>query len=281
MSAQKVWFITGASRGLGFEIAKAALASGHKIAATARKTQDLISVANLGSPDRVLLTALDVTDERQAKEAARLAVEAFGRIDVLVNNAGYGLLGAIEEASDQEVRRVYEVNVFGLLNVTRAVLPCMRAQRSGHVINMSSGGGLSGTAGWGVYGSTKFAVEGISETLAHELAPCGVHVTAVEPGFFRTNFLDGTSLVQTAAIIDDYAESAGRMRAMAAQFNKQQPGNPAKLAQALLRVAEAELPPVHLPLGNDTLAAYETKTGAFQREINEWRAVITDTSYDG
>ncbi|SFM35502.1 NADP-dependent 3-hydroxy acid dehydrogenase YdfG [Paenibacillus sp. 1_12] len=280
MSDQKVWFITGASRGLGFEIAKAALASGNKVVATSRNIQELSTIGNLGNANDMLLTRLDVTDERQAKNAARIAIETFGRIDVLVNNAGYGLLSAIEEATDKEIRQVYEVNVFGLLNVTRAILPYMRKQRSGHVINMSSGGGLSGTEGWGLYGSTKFAVEGITETLALELAPLGVHATAIEPGFFRTNFLDGTSLAQSKTEIEDYAETVGKMRTLTAQFNKHQPGDPVKLAQAILRVANAEHPPIHLPLGNDTLAAYRAKTDAFQKEIQEWLDVITDTNYD-
>ncbi|MCR8632206.1 oxidoreductase [Paenibacillus radicis (ex Xue et al. 2023)] len=280
MSDQKVWFITGASRGLGFEIAKAVLASGNKVVATSRNIQELSAIGNLGDANDILLTRLDVTNEREAKDAARLAIETFGRIDVLVNNAGYGLLSAIEEASDIEIRQLYEVNVFGLLHVTRAILPYLRKQRSGHVINMSSGGGLSGTVGWGLYGSTKFAVEGITETLALELAPLGIHATAIEPGFFRTNFLDGTSLAQSKTEIEDYAETVGKMRTLATQFNKLQPGDPAKLAQAILSVANVEYPPVHLPLGNDTLAAYRAKTDAFQKEIQGWLDVITNTDYD-
>lgn len=251
-----------------------------QVVATSRNIQELAAIRNLGDANDMLLTQLDVTNEGQAKEAARIAIETFGRIDVLVNNAGYGLLSAIEEASDKEIRQVYEVNVFGLLHVTRAILPYMRKQRSGHVINMSSGGGLSGTVGWGLYGSTKFAVEGITETLALELAPFGVHATAIEPGFFRTNFLDGTSLAQSKTEIEDYAETVGKMRTLAVQFNKQQPGDPAKLAQAILCVANVEHPPVHLPLGDDTLAAYRAKTDAFQKEIQEWLDVTTNTNYD-
>jgi NAD(P)-dependent dehydrogenase (short-subunit alcohol dehydrogenase family) len=280
MSKQKVWFVTGASRGFGYEIVKAVLAAGDKVVATARDVRQLAAIEKLGNAGDILLAALDVADEQQAAEAAREAVERFGRIDVLVNNAGYGLVGAVEEASDEEIKRVYEVNVFGLLRVTRAVLPYMRRERSGHIINMSSGGGLSGHEGWGIYGSTKFAVEGITETLAAELAPFSIHATAVEPGFFRTNFLDGTSLLSSKREIEDYADTVGRMRSMAARFNNRQPGDPAKLAAALVRAASAEQPPVHLPLGSDTLEAYRNKAAAFDRDIMAWQDVITSTNFD-
>lgn len=200
MSNQKVWFITGASRGLGFEITKAVLASGDKVVATARSMKDLSSIEKLGSPDNVYVTLLDVTNEQQAKEAAGQAIEKFGIIDVLVNNAAYGMVGAVEESTDKEIRQMYDVNVFGLLHVTRAILPYMRKQRSGHVINISSGAGLCGAKGWGLYCSTKFAVEGITESLAPELAPLGIHATAIEPGFFRTNFLDTSSLARTGIV---------------------------------------------------------------------------------
>ncbi|MFJ5622798.1 oxidoreductase [Peribacillus loiseleuriae] len=280
MSNEKVWFITGASRGLGLEITKAILAAGDKVVATARSTKDLSSIEKLGKPDHVSVALLDVTNKQQAKEAVDQAIEKFGHIDVLVNNAAYGLLGAVEESTDEEIRKMYEVNVFGLLNVTRAILPHMRKQRSGHIINISSGGGLVGGEGWSVYCSTKFAVEGLTESLAMELAPLGIHVTAIEPGYFRTNFLDSTSLVRSGIVIEDYSETVGKMRNLATQFNKNQPGDPAKLAQAIIRVANADQPPVHLPLGNDTLDMYKQKTAAFQQEIEEWYEVITKTNYD-
>lgn len=280
MLDQKVWFITGASRGLGFEITKAVLAAGDKVVATARSMKNLSSIEKLGSTENVHITLLDVTSEQQAKEAAGQAIEKFGRIDVLVNNAAYGLLGAVEESTDKEIRQMYDVNVFGLLHVTRAILPYMRKQRSGHIINISSGGGLCGGEGWGLYCSTKFAVEGITESLASELAPLGIHVTAIEPGYFRTNFLDTTSLVRSGNVIEDYSETVGKMRTIATQFNKNQPGDPAKLAQAIIRVANSDHPPVHLPLGIDTLEMYQQKTAAFQREIEEWYEVITRINYD-
>lgn len=280
MSTQKVWFITGASRGLGYEITKAVLAASDKVVATARSMKDLSSIEKLSSPENVYVTLLDVTNEHQAKEAAGQAIEKFGRIDVLVNNAAYGMLGAVEESTDNEIRKMYDVNVFGLLHVTRAILPYMRKQRSGHVINISSGAGLCGGEGWGLYCSTKFAVEGITESLAPEIAPFGIHVTAIEPGFFRTNFLDATSLVRSKTVIEDYSETVGKMRDFATQYNNNQPGDPAKLAQAIIRVANADHPPVHLPLGNDTLAMYKQKTATFGREVEEWNDVITNTNFD-
>jgi NAD(P)-dependent dehydrogenase (short-subunit alcohol dehydrogenase family) len=197
----RVWFITGASRGFGALIAEAALQAGDAVVATARDPNAV--TARLGSHERLLATRLDVTSEAEAHEAAGQAVKKFGRIDILVNNAGYGLLGAIEEASAAETSRLFGTNVFGVLGVTRAVLPHMRRQRSGHVINVSSVGGYTGYPGWGVYGATKFAVEGISEALAAEVAPLGIKVTVVEPGFFRTDFLDDNSLVRTALEIED------------------------------------------------------------------------------
>src|SRR3954471_23973065 len=203
----RVWFITGASRGFGALIAEAALAAGDAVVATARDPNTVI--ARLGTHERLLATRLDVTSEAEAHEAAGQAVKKFGRIDILVNNAGYGLLGAIEEASAAETRKLFGTNVFGLLGVTRAVLPHMRRQRSGHIINISSVGGYTGYPGWGVYGATKFAVEGISEALAGEVAPVGIKVTVIEPVFFRTDFLDESSLSRTALVIDDYHESVG------------------------------------------------------------------------
>lgn len=280
MIKQKVWFITGASRGFGFEITKAALSAGDKVIATVRSTKEMESIKKLGTEENVYTTFLDVTDENRAKEAAAEAIEKFGRIDVLVNNAGYGLLCAVEEGSSEEVKRLYEVNVFGLLNVIRAVLPYMRKANSGHIINLSSGGGLSGYQGWGLYGSTKFAVEGITETLAMELAPFGIYATAVEPGFFRTNFLDKTSLAHSQTIIDDYSDTVGKMREFAGELNRKQPGDPAKLAQAIVGISKADRPPVHLPLGSDTLDIFRAKVNAFEEDIQKWHDIIIKTNHD-
>ncbi|KFI05558.1 oxidoreductase [Massilia sp. BSC265] len=274
----KTWLITGASRGFGLLIARLALARGDNVVATARQPQSVLRV--LGEHPRLLALPLDVTDEHAAAQAVTQATARFGRIDVLVNNAGYGLLGAVEESSAEEVRRLYETNVFGLLNVTRAVLPVMRRQRSGHVINISSIGGYMAYPGWGVYGSTKFAVEGITEALAQELQPLGIHATVVEPGFFRTDFLDASSLSSTAAVIDDYAATVGAMRGHAAEANHQQPGDPYKLAVAMLLLADAVRPPVRLPLGSDTVARLREKNRVVERELEEWMAVALSTDHD-
>ncbi|WP_316778666.1 oxidoreductase [Pedobacter antarcticus] len=278
MSTNKTWFITGASRGFGFEIAKAALEKGDKVVATVRKGKEKLS-AQFDS-DNLLVLEMDVTNKEVVNLAVDEALKHFGSIDVLVNNAGFGLLSAIEEGHDSEIRHMYETNVFGLLNVIRAILPHFRAKRSGHVINLSSVGGLTGSAGWGLYCSTKFAVEGLTEALAKELAPLGIFATAVEPGYFRTNFLDDSSLTTGKNIIEDYAETSGRMRGFAPEVSYKQPGDPAKLAYAIVKIAHAEHPPVHLPLGNDTLKAYRMKTASFEMDIEEWLDVTTGTDHD-
>jgi NAD(P)-dependent dehydrogenase (short-subunit alcohol dehydrogenase family) len=275
--ANKVWFITGASRGFGLLLARDALACGDAVVAAARNPQAIVDA--LGVHPRLLPLQLDVTREAAAVVAAQAAVERFGRIDVLVNNAGYGILGAVEETSADEVRRNFDTNVFGLLNVSRAVLPAMRRQRSGHVINISSVGGYKAYQGWGVYGATKFAVEGLSEAMAQELAPLGVHVTVVEPGFFRTDFLDASSLVQTAARIEDYRDTVGAMRTFAEGANHAQPGDPAKLSLALLALADAGQPPLRLQLGSDTVARTYEKHREVERELAQWKPLALSTDF--
>lgn len=278
MNKQKVWLITGASRGFGLEIVKAALAAGDKVVATVRSNPEKLK--SQFSKENLLVTVLDVTDELQSKDVAKLAIQEFGKIDVLVNNAGFGLLSAVEEANNVEVQANYAANVFGLLNVTRSVLPYMRKERRGHIINLSSVGGLAGIIGWGLYGSTKFAVEGITEALAAELAPLGIHATAVEPGFFRTDFLDQSSLTRANNIIEDYDVTVGNMRSYATQVNQKQPGSAVKLAQAILTIANTEKPPVHLPLGKDTLQLFKEKMDRFNADIEAWHEVITGTDHD-
>ena len=276
--ANKVWFITGASRGFGLLIARDALARGDAVVAAVRNPQSIVET--LGVHPMLLAVQLDVTREAAAMAAVRAAVERFGRIDVLVNNAGYGILGAVEEASADEVRRNYETNVFGLLHVTRAVLPVMRKQHSGHVMNISSVGGYSAYQGWGIYSSTKFAVEGLSEAMALELAPLGVHVTVVEPGFFRTDFLDASSLSETAARIDDYQDTVGAMRIFAAGVNHQQPGDPEKLSKALLQLADSARPPLRLHLGSDTVARVREKNRFVEQEMAVWLELSLSTDFE-
>ncbi|MGO4351393.1 oxidoreductase [Rhizobium sp. RAF36] len=274
----KVWFITGASRGFGALMTKEALAAGDAVVATARNPKTVIDA--IGDHPNLLATALDVTDERQAQEAAAAAVQRFGRIDILVNNAGYGLLGAVEEATADEIEKIYATNVFGLLKVTRAVLPHMRRQRSGHVLNFSSIGGYAGYPGWGVYGSTKFAVEGLSESLATEIEPFGIKVTIVEPGFFRTDFLADNSLSISPASIPDYVGTpAGNMRDFAASANHAQPGDPAKFAVGIVTLVNAENPPLRMPFGSDTVAKLSEKNAFVEQELSTWRALAVSTDF--
>ena len=271
------WFVTGASRGFGALIVEKALAKGDRVVATARNPKAIAD--RFGEKPNLLAIALDVTDEAQAHQAAKEAVARFGRIDVLVNNAGYGLLGAVEEASAAEIEALYRTNVFGLLSVTRAVLPHMRRQRSGRILNFSSVGGYRSGPGFGVYCSTKFAVEGLTEALAEELKPLGIYATAIEPGYFRTDFLDSTSLTVSPIEIDDYAQTAGVVRNKAKEISHNQPGDPDKLAEVLISFAEAENPPVRLPLGSDTVAAIEAKHASDAELLARWRSTSVSTDF--
>jgi len=249
-----VWFVSGASRGFGLEIARAALDRGDSVVAGARNPQAIASV--LGGSERLLPVALDVTDGAQVQAAVDHALERVGRIDVLVNNAGHGLVGAVEEASAEETRSVFAVNVDGLLALTRAVLPSMRARHEGRIINLSCGGGLTATPGFGVYAATKFAVEGLSKAMHAELKPLGIEVIIlkVEPGIFRTDFLDPSSLHRASRVIDDYASTCGMTRQWAAATNHEQPGDPAKAAAAIIAVATSPSPPLRLQLGAYSVA---------------------------
>ncbi|ACB95104.1 oxidoreductase [Beijerinckia indica] len=273
----KTWFITGASRGFGARIAELALAQGDNVVATARNPKSITE--RLGDHPNLLAVALDVTDEGQAKVAAQSAIQRFGQIDVLLNNAGFGLLGAVEEATAEDVERLYRTNVFGLLAVTRAVLPHMRAVRSGRILNISSIGGYRAGPGFGIYSSTKFAVEGLSESLRAELAPLGIHVTVIEPGYFRTDFLDSSSLSVSAHPIADYADTAGAVRTRAADLNHAQPGDPDRLARVIVEFVEAPNPPVRLPLGSDTVAAIEAKHASDASILTQWRHVSISTDF--
>jgi NAD(P)-dependent dehydrogenase (short-subunit alcohol dehydrogenase family) len=275
----RTWFITGASRGFGLEVARQALERGDAVVATARNTRQ-IEDALPASDGRLLAVGLDVTDADQAQAAVTAATQRYGRIDVLVNNAGRGLLGAVEEARDEEVRAVFDTNVFGLLAVSRAVLPVMRTQRSGAVVNISSVGGFASGPGWGVYGATKFAVEGLSEAMRGELAPLGVAVVIVEPGVFRTDFLDDSSLHRAARELADYGSTAGGTRTWVTDNNHAQPGDPAKAAQAIITVATMDNPPLRLQLGADCVARVESKLDQVARELHEWRTLALSTGFD-
>jgi NAD(P)-dependent dehydrogenase (short-subunit alcohol dehydrogenase family) len=275
--SSNVWFITGASRGFGLEIARAALDCGDAVVAAARSPRAVERA--LGRRAKLLAVELDVTNPQQAQAAADAALAGFGQIDVLVNNAGRGLVGAIEEASPEDVRSIFAVNVEGLLTVTRAVLPSMRARRSGRILNISSVGGFAAGPGWGVYSGTKFAVEGLSEAMRAELLPLGIHVTIIEPGLFRTDFLDASSLVQAAKRIDDYNGTAGATRAWANSNNQGQPGDPVKAAVAILAIATVDNPPLRLQLGADCVARIEAKLKQVAGELAQWRTLAESTAY--
>ena len=271
------WFITGAARGIGAQIVQAALAAGHNVVATARQ-RDSIHIAH----DRLLALDLDVTNVAQADAATQAAVARFGRIDVLVNNAGYGQLGLFEESTAADAQAQFATNVFGLLHVTRAVLPVMRQQRAGHVFNLSSIAGIRGIPGGTLYCASKFAVEGFSEGLAQELAPFGIRVTIVEPGAFRTDFLDGQSMRFGSQPIADYAAQSAQISAGFGARNHLQPGDPARLAAVLLQLAAHPQPPLRFAAGSDAVAVIGAKIDALRGELEAWQrvSVTTDGSYE-
>lgn len=261
-TAGKVWFITGASTGFGRLLAEEVLKSGGRVIATARKPEQVADLVKQ-YPETARAFALDVTKPEQIGAAAKDAIAAFGRIDVLVNNAGYGIAGGVEEATEEEFLPVFETNVFGLIRVTRAFLPQFRKQHTGHIINMSSMAGIGGTAGWGYYNATKFAVEGFSEALAGEMAAIGVKVTIIEPGPFRTDFL-GRSGVLAKREIEEYRPAIGPVREYFHSNAGKQRGDPAKAVKAIMDVVEMPDPPLHLLLGQ---AAWNRMKG----KLEQWR----------
>jgi len=264
----RVWFITGTSTGFGRLLAEEVLKSGGKVIATARDRHKIADLVDQ-YPSTAKAFALDVTNPGQIQSVAAEAITHFGRIDVLVNNAGYGIAGAIEEATEAEYMPVFNTNVFGLINVTRAFLPQFRKQRSGNILNLSSIAGLSGGAGWGFYNTTKFAVEGFSEALAAELAPLGIHVTVIEPGPFRTDFL-GRSGVEAALRIPDYDVSAGKAREYMNTQSGKQAGDPLRAVQAMIAVVESPNPPLHLILGAIALKRFRSKLDQWNQDIAAW-----------
>ncbi|BAY28124.1 short-chain dehydrogenase/reductase SDR [Calothrix sp. NIES-2100] len=279
MKTQKVWFITGASRGFGLEIARAALAAGDQVVATVRSQPAQLAATLHNHPD-LHNVQMDVTQEDQVQEAVKQGIARFGRVDVLVNNAGFGMITAIEQATDAEVRKQYDTNVFGLLNVTCAILPYLRQQKSGRVINITSLFGYDAVPGWGLYGSTKFAIEGLSKGLALEVAPLGIHVTAVAPGLFSTDFLSAESYTAAKSMIADYQATVGSMRSGADALHGNQPGDPKKFAAVIIQLANTERPPLHLPVGKDAIAMYQSNAAKMAQEIQAWLPVATSTDHD-
>jgi NAD(P)-dependent dehydrogenase (short-subunit alcohol dehydrogenase family) len=277
MKTQKVWLVTGASKGFGFEITKAILESGDKVVATVRKDAEKLE-KSLNNDDNLLVVIMDVTIPEQVEKAVGEAITKFGRLDVIVNNAGFGVIGAIEEISDQEARQQYDTNFFGVLNVIRATLPQLRKQRSGHIINFTSLFGYNAIPTWGLYGSTKFALEGISAGLALEVSPFGIKVTALAPGLFRTQFLNAGAFVVAEKHISDYDSTmVGQLKNGAEGLHGNQPGDPVKLAKVVVELAAVEDPPLHLPVGLDSLDAFRSAYSNESKEIEEWAGKFTPT----
>jgi NAD(P)-dependent dehydrogenase (short-subunit alcohol dehydrogenase family) len=278
MADKKVWFITGAGRGLGTDVAKAALAAGNAVAATGRSPEKV--AAAIGRADDLLVVKLDITDPADAKAGVESALERFGRIDVLVNNAGNFYAGFFEEMSPEDFRAQVETNLFGPMNVTRAVLPVMRAQRSGLVVAISSTAGIVGSEFGAAYSTSKFGMEGWIESLSPEVAPFGVRTMLVEPGFFRTELLTPQSTRYTMPSIDDYAERTEQTVAAWNGMNGQQGGDPAKLAAALVTVTEQENPPRRWVAGADAVATVEQKAKDLLAQVDAYRELSSNLAHD-
>jgi NAD(P)-dependent dehydrogenase (short-subunit alcohol dehydrogenase family) len=273
MTDNKTWFITGAGRGMGVEFAKAALGAGHNVVATGRNPDAVAT--GVGEANALLVVKLDVTSTQDAEAAVTAAVDRFGRIDVLVNNAASFEAGFFEELTPEQIERQLAVSLIGPMNVTRAVLPVMRRQRSGHIVTISSLAGLAGFEYNTAYAASKFAVDGWMESLAPEIAPFGIQTTVVNPGFFRTELLTEESTNYAPATIEDYAERNVAMRELYASMNGKQPGDPAKLAQALLTIADEEQPPFRFIAGADAIAQAEQKLAERRRQIDACRHLST------
>ena len=274
----KVWFITGAGRGIGAEIAHAAIADGDRVVAAARSLAQLKSTFASADPEQVELVELDVARETQATAAIEAAVARFGRIDVLVNNAAYGLLGNFEELSPADIEQQFTVNVFGVMHVLRAALPVLRRQRAGHVVNISSIAGVTGFDGASVYCATKYAIEGLSSSLGLELAKFGIKVSTVEPGFFRTDFLDQSSVRYGKKVIEDYA-AHGTVEGAYGAYHGKQLGDPAKLATVVLRLAAMDKPPQHFLAGSDALAMAHAEVDARLSEMHGMAELSRSTDH--
>lgn len=272
------WLITGCSTGLGRALAEAVLARGHNAVVTARNT-DTLQELGTAYPETALALPLDVTKREQITSAVQQAQARFGGVDVLVNNAGYGYRAAVEEADDADIRRLFDTNVFGAVDVIKAVLPGMRARRAGSILNVSSIGARITPAGSGYYSASKAALEGLSGSLRKELQPLGINVTVIEPGAFRTDFA-GRSLTQSATPIDDYADTAGKRRKEHDTVHGTQPGDPAKAAEAILTIAESENPPALLMLGEDAVDAFGAVAQAERADLDRWRELSVGTAID-
>jgi NAD(P)-dependent dehydrogenase (short-subunit alcohol dehydrogenase family) len=275
----KVYFITGTSSGFGRALAEAVLQRGDKAVLTARKPQTVQELV-AQYPESALAVQLDVSDAEQRRTAAQAALDQFGRVDVLVNNAGYGTLGAFEEFSSEQIRRQMEVNFFGAAEMTRVFLPVMRQQKSGHILNVSSIGGIVSMGGFALYCASKFALEGFSEGLRDEVKPLGIHVTIVEPGAFRTSFA-GDSNIRPDTTIEDYRPMVEPIEKYLYGNNGRQPGDPRKAALAMIEAVESDEPPLRLMLGADAFGLWDQKRAAQDAEFARWRSLGENTAFDG
>ncbi len=274
---EKVWLITGCSTGFGRELSKLVLRLGYRAGVAARNTKDVSDIVN-DYPSTAIALKLDVTNADEITASVELLKEKFGRIDVLVNNAGIGYFGAIEESEEAEVRRMFEINFFGLAKMTNAVLPVMRAQRSGHIINIASIGGLVGFPAVGFYNATKFAVDGYSEALSKETAHLGIKVTVIAPSGFRTDWA-GRSANNSAIVIEDYAPSAGVNKNSIRGYSGQQPGDPIRAAKAIVKVVETEHPPLHLLLGAAALKGARNKLEVLKKDYDAWEEITVGADF--
>ncbi|AHJ95376.1 oxidoreductase [Hymenobacter swuensis] len=273
----KVWLITGANRGIGAEIARAALAAGDYVVAASRHPET--AADTFGHHPHLTALHLDVTREADAARAVQQVIDQHGRLDVVVNNAGYPLLGALETTTDAEVRRQFDTNVFGLLHVTRAVLPQLRKQRAGHIINISSMQGVIGAPASSSYSGSKFAVEGLSESLQQEVAPLGIRVTLVEPGTFRTELLSDKSLHKAQDVLPDYAPTVGQTLSYVDQFSGQQPGDPQRLAAAIVQLTNEAEPPLRFLAGSDAVQYVPQALRHRLAEAEKWHALSVSTDF--
>lgn len=276
---KKVWYITGASKGLGLALVKKLVAEGHQVAATSRSLETLEQALDAAPADQFLPLEVDLADEASVAGSLLTTYEVFGRIDVVVNNAGYGIGGAIEELTLEEIRSNFEVNVFGPITVIKNVLPYLRAQRSGHIINISSIAGFAGVVGWSAYAAAKNAIVGLSDVLAQDVRELGIHVTAVAPGAFRTQFLTKDSVVFAGTPIDDYQDvHASQMRYLS--IDGKQPGDPVKAAEALIQITATPEPPTLLLLGSDAYNRATAKMRYLEQLIEQWKPLTLSTQFE-
>jgi NAD(P)-dependent dehydrogenase (short-subunit alcohol dehydrogenase family) len=278
MNNNNIWFVTGASKGLGLTLVKRLLNEGHKVAATSRNITDLQNA--VGNNDNFLPLAVNIKNEESVQQAIEKTISIFGKIDIVVNNAGYGMLGGLEETTDQEARDNFDVNVFGSLNVIRKALPYLRVQQSGHIINISSIGGFAGGyPGFGIYCATKFAVNGFTEALETEVKPFGIKVTVVEPGYFRTSFLSEGSLVTPQNTIDAYQNVRNSQSMHQNDLDQQQAGDPEKAAAAIISIANHPDAPLNLFLGADAYQVAQQKIASVQIDLETWKDLTISTAY--